>query len=95
MRAAADCRFRPVVAVPRGGEGTARKSFISRWDSVAKSGEGGELAELSRSLRGDAEQLADEFHLGYYISFARPSHPPFSDHVHGLNATQGPPRCRL
>jgi hypothetical protein len=39
-------------------------------DSVAKSGEGGELAELSRSLRGDAEQLADEFHLGYYISFA-------------------------
>ena len=63
-------------------------------DSVAKSGEGRELALLSRSLRGDAEQLADEFHLGYHISFACPSHPPFSDHVHRLNATQGPPRCR-
>jgi hypothetical protein len=48
-------------------------------DSVAKSGEGRELALLSRSLRGDAEQLADEFHLGYHISFACPSHPPFSD----------------
>jgi hypothetical protein len=32
-------------------------------DSVAKSGEGRKLAVLSRSLRGDAEQLANEFHL--------------------------------
>jgi len=48
-------------------------------DSVAKSSEGGELAESSRSLRGDAEQRVDEFHLGYHISFARPSHPPLSD----------------
>src|ERR1700733_15196603 len=50
---------------------------------------------LSRNvfLRGDAEQLADEFALGHPISFARPSRPTLSDHAHRLNATQGPPRC--
>src|SRR5580692_10259192 len=49
---------------------------------------------LSRSfLRGDAEQLADEFDLGHHISFARRSRPTLSDHAHHLNATQGPPRC--
>jgi hypothetical protein len=61
--------------------------------SVAKSSEGRELAELRRLLRGDAEQLADEFHLGDHISFARPSHPTLSDHAHRLNATQGSSRC--
>ena len=66
---------------------------VPGWDSVAKSNEGRELAELRCFLGGDAEQLADEFDLGDHISFARPSHPTLSDHVHRLNATQGPPRC--
>jgi hypothetical protein len=42
-------------------------------DSVAKSSEDRELAELRRFLRGDAEQLADEFDLGHHISFAATS----------------------
>jgi len=50
---------------------------LSRLDSVAKSDDGRELVELSCSLRGDAEQLADEFHLGHHISFACPSPLPF------------------
>src|SRR5271156_4291134 len=67
--------------------------FFAFLDSVAKSSGGRELDEWRRFLRGDAEQFADEFHLGDHISLACPSHPPFSDHVHRLNATQGPPRC--
>jgi hypothetical protein len=62
-------------------------------DSVAKSNEGRELAELNGFLRGEAEQLADEFNLGHHISFDCPSRPTHSDHAHRLNATQGPPRC--
>ena len=49
----------------------------ARMDSVAKSSEGRELAELRGLLRGDAEQLADEFDLGYHISFAGPLTLPF------------------
>src|SRR6202034_4483626 len=50
---------------------------------------------LSRNvfLRGDAEQLTDEFHRGDHISFACPSHSALSYHAHRLNASQGPPRC--
>jgi len=41
-----------------------KRGYRSNYDSMAKSTEGRELAELRRFLRGDAEKLADESHLG-------------------------------
>jgi len=65
--------------------------FVAKFGGKANSS-WSKVVKREIRLGRETEQLADELSLADRIPFNQPSHAALSDHVHGFDALQRPPR---